>query len=144
MQVTFSQATLAFMVLEDKQQKLATKMAELGIKESDIFEKFILGSGKGGQKINKTSSCVYIKHLPSGIEIKSQMSRSREENRFFARRLLCEKIEEQIHKTESAKQKMVAKIRRQKARRSRRSKEKMLADKKSHSAKKALRKISEE
>lgn len=141
LQVTFSPATLIYMVLVDKQHKLAAKMAELGITESDIFEKFILGSGKGGQKINKTSSCVYIKHLPSGIEIKSQTSRSREENRFFARRLLCEKIDEQLHKTESAQQKMAAKIRRQKARRGRRSKEKMLADKKAHGAKKALRGI---
>lgn len=129
------------MIHEDKHAKLAEKMQKLGIAESDIFEKFILGSGKGGQKVNKTSSCVYLKHLPTGIEVKTQVSRSREENRYFARRLLSEKIEELFHKEESAKQKLVAKIRRQKQKRSKRSKEKMLALKKAHSEKKALRRV---
>ncbi|MEI6531976.1 MAG: peptide chain release factor-like protein [Chlamydiota bacterium] len=127
------------MLKETKHLKLEERMQTLGIHESEIFEKFILGSGKGGQKVNKTSSCVYLKHLPTGTEVKSQATRSREDNRFFARRLLCDKIEEQIYKTESTKQKLDAKIRRQKQRRTRKQKEKILGDKKAHSAKKALR-----
>lgn len=127
------------MIQDSKYQKLSERMESLGIKENEIFEKFIQGSGKGGQKVNKTSSCVYLKHLPSGIEVKSQATRSREENRFFARRLLCEKLEERVCKEDSAKQKALFKIRRQKQRRTRKQKEKMLGDKKIHSAKKELR-----
>ena len=127
------------MLKETKHLKLEERMLGLGIQESEIFEKFILGSGKGGQKMNKTSSCVYLKHLPTGTEVKSQVTRSREENRFFARRVLCDKIEEQIYKRESTKQKLDAKIKRQKQRRTRKQKEKILRDKKANSAKKALR-----
>ncbi|MFS8563818.1 MAG: peptide chain release factor-like protein [Rhabdochlamydiaceae bacterium] len=114
-------------------------MDRLGIKEEDLIEKFILGSGSGGQKINKTSSCVYLKHLPTGIEVKCQQDRSREMNRFFARRKLCEQLEEQVQGIKSQKQQAREKIKRQKRRRSRRSKEKMLADKKHHSKKKIQR-----
>ena len=53
-------------------------MAALGISEGDLLEKFVRGSGAGGQKINKTSNCVFLKHLPSGVCIKCQMDRSRE------------------------------------------------------------------
>lgn len=123
----------------DKWDELATRMQRLGIQESDLIEKFILGSGSGGQKINKTSSCVYLKHIPTGMEVKCQSSRSRDLNRLYARRELCEKLEEQLFQEKSAKQKEVEKIRRQKRRRSRRAKEKMLAVKKSHSEKKELR-----
>lgn len=127
------------MISDGKKEALKKKMELLGIKESDIIEKFILGSGKGGQKINKTSSCVYLKHVPSGIEIKCQNSRFREMNRFFARRELCEKIESRIEGIKSEKKQMIEKIRRQKRRRSRRAKEKMLFEKKKHAEKKAMR-----
>jgi protein subunit release factor B len=127
------------MVSKEKVEELGKKMEDLGIFEEDLIEKFILGSGSGGQKINKTSSCVYLKHIPSGIEIKCQKERSRELNRFFARRELCSKIEEKIKGTLSAKQQEMEKIRRQKKRRSRKSKEKMLEQKKLHSGVKQLR-----
>ncbi len=123
-----------------KEQALADRMRKLGIKEEDLIEKFILGSGSGGQKINKTSSCVYLKHLLSGIEVKCQQSRSREFNRFFARRELCEKIEELDCKEKSSRQKAIEKIRRQKKRRSRRGQEKILADKRHRSEIKKMRK----
>ena len=116
------------------------KMADLAILESDLIEKFILGSGSGGQKINKTSSCVYLKHIPSGIEIKCQKERSRDLNRFLARRELCRRIEEKDEKIQSEKEQAIEKIRRQKKRRTRRSQEKMLEDKKTHSETKKLRK----
>ena len=121
------------------EQELADRMAKLGIKEQDLLEKFILGSGKGGQKINKTSSCVYLKHFPTGIEVKCQRDRSRELNRIFARRELCDKIEELLFQKKSAKRQAIEKIRRQKRRRSRRAQEKILANKKHRSEIKKLR-----
>jgi len=123
----------------DKQDHLQERMETLGIREEDLIEKFILGSGKGGQKMNKTSSCVYLKHIPSGIEIKCQRERSRELNRFIARRELCERLEEQLFKEKSAKQQEIEKIRRQKKRRSRKAKEKMLKEKHARSETKSLR-----
>ena len=124
----------------EKIKELQERMAKLEIKDDDLIEKFILGSGKGGQKVNKTASCVYLKHLPSGIEVKCQSERSRELNRYYARRLLCEKIEEKLHHIKTEKQKEIEKIRRQKKRRSRKQKQKMLEDKKHQSEKKKLRK----
>ncbi len=127
------------MTEKSRDDALKKRMDHLGVKEEDLIEKFILGSGSGGQKINKTSSCVYLKHIPTGIEVKCQQDRSREMNRFFARRKLCEELEEQAEGIKSKKQQAREKIKRQKRRRSRRSKEKMLADKKHHSEKKAHR-----
>ncbi|MFH1062834.1 MAG: peptide chain release factor-like protein [Candidatus Omnitrophota bacterium] len=123
----------------DKEKALKLKMEVLGIKEADIQEKFIRASGSGGQKVNKTSSCVYLKHIPSNIEIKCQQERSQAMNRFFARRILVEKIEEKLLNEQSAKQKQIAKIRKQKQKRSKRTKEKMLKEKKMNSEKKQLR-----
>ena len=126
-------------ISKEKQDELSERMAALGIREEDLIEKFILGSGSGGQKINKTHSCVYLKHLPSGFEIKCQRDRSREMNRFLARRELCEKIEEERLGEQSKRQQAIEKIRRQKRKRSKRSKEKMLAAKHRHSEKKSQR-----
>jgi peptide chain release factor len=127
------------MIRKEKFEELRERMDQLGIKEEDLIEKFILGSGSGGQKINKTSSCVYLKHIPSGIEIKCQRERSRALNRYYARRELCSRIEEKIAYKKSERQQMIEKIRRQKRRRSRRSKEKMLEGKRQLSEKKMLR-----
>lgn len=126
-------------VSKKKIDALKQKMAELGIKESDLEEKFILGSGKGGQKLHKTSSCVYLKHLPTKIAIKCQAERSRAFNRFLARRYLCERIEENVYQIKTKKRQLAEKIRRQKKRRSRKQKEKMLEEKRKHSEKKSLR-----
>ena len=89
-------------------------MKKLGVKESDIHEKFITGSGKGGQKQNKTASCVYLKHVPSGKEVKCQKSRSREDNRFFARRLLVEELENERLGITSKQAKAIQKKQKQK------------------------------
>jgi protein subunit release factor B len=75
---------------KEKKEALCKKMATLGIQEEDLVEKFILGSGKGGQNINKTASCVYLRHVPTGLEVKCQQERSRELNRYLARKMLCE------------------------------------------------------
>jgi peptide chain release factor len=127
------------MVSKEKSDALLLRMQTLEIREDDLIEKFILGSGSGGQKINKTSSCVYLKHLPTGIEVKCQKGRSREMNRYYARKELCQRLEEKEQNIQSERQMLAEKIRRQKRRRSRRSKEKMLVDKKRHADKKSLR-----
>ncbi len=113
---------------------------KLGIHPSDIEEHFIRGSGAGGQKINKTASCVQLKHGPSGVEVKVQKHRERERNRASAYKLLIGKLEaiKMGKKSEAAKR--VFKLRKQKQRRSRKSKEKMLKAKKVRSDVKALRK----
>ena len=128
------------MITQEKWQKLRDKMQSLDIVEEDLSEKFILGSGRGGQNLQKTSSCVALKHLPTGIQIKCQQGRSREENRFYARRRLCEKIEELRFKGKSEKQQAIEKLRRQKRRRSRRAKQKILDDKSHKSQIKQTRK----
>ena len=99
-------------------------MAALGIRHEDLEERFVLGSGKGGQKVNKTHSAVYLKHLPTGIEVKCQQERSRELNRFFARRLLVEKMKAHLGQTTKASLTQ-DKVRKQKARRARRHKPKL-------------------
>lgn len=122
-----------------KRSQLQARMAELGIREADLDESFILGSGSGGQKLNKTASCVQLRHRPSGLDVKCQRSRSRELNRFLARRELCERIAERLQSAISARQKEAERIRRQKRRRSRRQKNRMLADKRHRGATKTLR-----
>jgi protein subunit release factor B len=84
---------LSFAVSETKNRWLQEKMKALGIREEDFEEHFIRSSGAGGQKVNKTSSCVYLKHLPSGIAVKCMKDRSQSINRFLARRELTAKIE---------------------------------------------------
>jgi protein subunit release factor B len=117
------------MISQDKWDELQAKMDKLGIKEDDLIEKFILGSGRGGQNLQKTSSCVYLKHVPTGTEVKCQRERSRDMNRFFARRDLCEKIESEILKIKTEKQALIEKKRRQKRKRSKRAQEKVLETK---------------
>jgi protein subunit release factor B len=107
---------------------------------SQFIEKFILGSGKGGQKLQKTASTVYLKHLPSSIEIKCQYSRRRDDNRYFARERLCEKVYSLISDEKTKIQQRIEKLKRQKKRRTRRSKQKMLDEKSKQGLRKALRK----
>ena len=105
-------------------------MEELQLREEDIDEKFIRSSGKGGQNVNKSSTCVYLKHRPTGIEVKCQKERSQALNRFLARRILTNKVEALRLGRLSEERKRIEKIRRQKRKRSRRAKEKMLEEKK--------------
>jgi len=104
-------------------QKLA---ADIGLDPNDVEESFVRGSGKGGQKVNKTSSAVQLFHRPTGIEVKTQAHREQSRNRMIAWKLLVLKLEERVKGKDSKLQKEIFKIRKQKARRNRKSKEKML------------------
>jgi protein subunit release factor B len=126
-------------VTQDTERLLRDRMAALGVREEDLLEKFVRSSGPGGQKVNKTSSAVYLKHLPSGIEVKAQESRSQAMNRFYARRNLVERLERIKLGKASAEEQRIEKIRRQKRKRSKRSKQRMLNDKHHQSAKKDSR-----
>jgi protein subunit release factor B len=126
-------------VSPDKQSALERRMEIFGVTEDSLLEKFIRGSGSGGQKINKTSNCVFLKHLPTGITVKCQLDRSREMNRFLARKELCDQLEAIRDGQTSAKVQEIEKLRRQKRQRSRRSKQRSVADKRILSNKKSLR-----
>lgn len=128
-----------FPVTPEKESQLVTRMTALGLRETDIDERFVKGSGAGGQKVNKTSSCVWLLHRPTGIEVKCQKDRSQAMNRFHARRELCEKLGEKLRGAASARRQEAEKIRRQKRRRSRRQKARMLDDKRKHGEKKSAR-----
>lgn len=127
-------------IKKSKREEIKQRLLTLGVKPEDIKEGFIRGSGPGGQKINKANICVQITHSPSGITVKCQQTRSRESNRFFARRILAEKLEQKIRGKESLKEQLIRKIRAQKKKRSRRAREKMLRQKHHHSEIKLLRK----
>jgi protein subunit release factor B len=110
---------ICFPVSEEKNQWLKNKMEALGIREEDIEEKFVRSSGGGGQKVNKTSTCVYLKHIPTGAEVKCMKERSQSLNRFFARRELIERIEKSLGQTTPADIKR-EKIKRRKSKRRKR------------------------
>jgi protein subunit release factor B len=122
-----------------KQAELDKIFKRYEIKESDIEEKFVRSPGKGGQNVNKVSSTVYLKHFPTGTEVKCHRERTQGLNRFLARRLLAEKIEENLLGELSKKRQMIEKIRNQKKKRSKRAKEKILRNKKITSYKKEMR-----
>jgi len=130
-----------FPVKPEKERDLLERMAKLGLKDSDLEEKFVRSQGKGGQKVNKSATCVYLKHRPTGLEVKCQRERSQSLNRFLARRILVEKLEKMILGKESEEKQRLEKIRRQKRKRSKRAKEKMLQDKRHQSEKKERRRI---
>ena len=128
-----------FPVSPEKEKALKKKLEDLGIFEKEIEESFIRSGGKGGQHVNKVETCVQLRHLPTGTEVKCSKARTQGMNRYYARVLLYEKIESAVKGEESAEAKRIAKIRRQKRKRSKRAKDKMLAEKKHQAVKKAGR-----
>ena len=127
------------MISPDTVERIRALMVEASVFDEDIEESFILGGGPGGQKTNKTSSVVRLSHAPSGLQVKCGATRSRETNRWLARRMLAEAILERERGIKSEARQRREKIRRQKRRRNRRQKQKMLDDKHAHSAIKAMR-----
>ncbi|MFB3925252.1 MAG: peptide chain release factor-like protein [Syntrophales bacterium] len=126
-------------VSPEKEKALLERMEKLGIKESDLRETFVRSSGPGGQKVNKTATCVQLVHLPTGLIVKCQQSRSQADNRFMARRILTDRIENIQKGKQSAEKMRAEKIRRQKRKRSKRAKEKVLEQKRLQAQKKARR-----
>lgn len=119
-----------FGVSIEKEKALRDKMVELGISESDFEETFIRSSGPGGQNVNMVSTCVQLKHLPTGITVKIQKDRSQGVNRFLARRLIVHRIEEKLYGKASPQLKRIEKIRKQKKRRKKRAKSRLDSKKK--------------
>jgi len=123
----------------DKLTQLQQRMNALGVNETEIEETFVRSGGAGGQKVNKSSSCVMLLHRPTGLRVKNQTTRHQAMNRFLARRLLLDKIERLRKGYVEAERARIEKVRRQKRKRSSRAKQRMLADKARHSEKKQLR-----
>lgn len=128
-----------FPVSLQKEKELLNRMRRWGIREADLEETFVRSSGPGGQKVNKSATCVILHHPPTKVTVKCQIARTQGMNRFLARRILLDKIESQVLREKSAEQQKKEKIRRQKRRRSRKARERMLKDKKHQSDKKKLR-----
>jgi protein subunit release factor B len=128
-----------FNISPEKETALQERMDRLGVSESDFRETFIRSSGPGGQKVNKTSSCVQLLHVPTGLAVKCQQERSQALNRFLARRLLLDRIERMQTGVVIAEKQRIEKLKRQKRRRSRRAQEKILEQKHIQSEKKSLR-----
>src|SRR2546422_11767473 len=129
----------SFLPSADKLSQLEQRMIALGVRQSDIEESCVRSGGAGGQKVNKSSSCVMLLHRPTGLRVKCQTTRHQALNRFLARRLLLDKIERLKKGYVESERAYIEKIRRQKRKRSRRAKERMLADKARHGEKKQLR-----
>ncbi len=128
-----------FPVSMEKEDQLVARFAALGISETDVEESFVRSGGHGGQNVNKTATCVMLLHVPTGLQVKCQHTRQQGLNRYTARKVLADKIEELQKGKLSAIQQEREKIRRQKRRRSRRSKQRILADKAHQSDKKRTR-----
>jgi peptide chain release factor len=123
-----------FPVSPEKARALRSRLAGLGIREEDLDEQFVRAGGKGGQNVNKVSTCVVLLHRPTGTRVKCQRERTQALNRYLARQLLADKIETERLGRLSARQQDAARVHRQKRRRSRRAKARMLADKHARSA----------
>lgn len=130
---------MLFPVSPKKQQALDQAFAKFHIQESDLEESFVRSGGPGGQNVNKVSTCVVLKHRISGMVVKCQQERSQAMNRYYARLMLVQKLDQQLHQAQSQEARRIVKLRKQKRKRSKRAKEKLLETKRFHSEKKQAR-----
>jgi len=126
-------------IVAEKTLTLEKRMALLGVREEDIVESFIRSSGPGGQNVNKSATCVYLKHLPTGLEVKCQRQRSQLLNRSLARHILISKIAHKIQQDNLAKQSFKAKVMRRNRQKPKSIKVRILEDKRRHAQKKFVR-----
>lgn len=110
--------------MNESEDGLNARMRSLRIREEDLEETFIRGTGAGGQKINKTSSTVVLRHVPTGIEVRCQRERSQSQNRLIARTELCDRLE-----ARRAAEKLEAQNEKEKARRQNRPRPRSLKKK---------------
>jgi protein subunit release factor B len=115
------------------------RLAALGLRLADVEERFILGSGKGGQKIQKTSSCVWLRHAPTGVEVRCQRERSQSLNRELAWQELCAKLEARMQASVASAQQARETDRRRNRQKGRGQKVKMIVAKKHRAKHKAGR-----
>ncbi len=123
----------------EQEDQVVRRMKALGVRDQDIEEKFVRSGGHGGQNVNKTATCVMLILRPSGMQVKCQTTRQQGLNRTLARQLLLDKIEAQQKKLADAERARLELLRRQKRGRSHNSKQRVLADKSHHAAKKQSR-----
>jgi protein subunit release factor B len=116
----------AFPVRSEKWKALEQRLLKVGIREQDLEEQFVRSGGRGGQNVNKVATCVILTHRPSGLKVRCEEERTQGLNRFLARRRLADKMEEKLLGEASRKRQEIEKIRRQKRKRSKRAKEKIL------------------
>ncbi|MGE3312171.1 MAG: peptide chain release factor-like protein [Limisphaerales bacterium] len=126
-------------VTAEREDRLEERMARLGVSESDLDESFVRSGGHGGQNVNKTSTCVQLVHRPTGMSVKCQTTRQQGMNRFLARQMLLDKIEDARRIAAAEERARIEKVRRQKRPRSRGAKERILASKSRQASKKRLR-----
>lgn len=122
-----------------RQRIVKERMLRLGLRDEDIIENFVASSGPGGQNVNKVATCVQLKHIPTGVEVRCQKERSQAANRYAARVILCEKVEGRLAALGAQERQRQEKIRRQNRRRSQASRLRMLDTKRRHAQKKKMR-----
>ena len=133
--------SINYKINSSKKKALAARMEKLEIKERDLKERFICSGGRGGQHLNKTATCVYLKHIPTGIEVKCQQERNQALNRYLARSILLDKITKQLLKKKLEEQKKKQKLKTQNRKRSRKEKEKIRREKTLRTLKKDFRRF---